>query len=171
MARHAHVLLQGDNQGQLELYARQWPLVRRVTHVCSANPPARVGLHIDSPGSWVEAICSQRARFAQQLSTINHLVAAIVPVCSWEGSIAPHSHASVAACGAGRAGLRSLWRLAWRSRGTHRAPGWPSEYLFVMHEPSASRTGRDVKFSLAMSSMPFLRGLRACGCSHSNRLA
>ena len=39
---------------------------------------------------------------------------------------------------------------------THRAPGWPSEYLFVMQLPSASMTGCDVKFSEAISSMPFL---------------
>jgi hypothetical protein len=31
-----------------------------------------------------------------------------------------------------------------------------SEYLLVMHEPRASMTGADVKFSDAMSSMPFL---------------
>ena len=31
-----------------------------------------------------------------------------------------------------------------------------SEYLFVMHDPRASMTGIDVKFSEAMSSMPVL---------------
>ena len=39
----------------------------------------------------------------------------------------------------------------------HLAPGCPSLYLFVRHEPSASITGAEVKFSLAISSMPFLR--------------
>ena len=39
----------------------------------------------------------------------------------------------------------------------HLAPGWPSLYLLVRHEPSASITGADVKFSLAISSMPFLQ--------------
>ncbi len=36
------------------------------------------------------------------------------------------------------------------------APHCTSEYLLVMQEPSASMTGADVKFSDAMSSMPFL---------------
>ena len=41
--------------------------------------------------------------------------------------------------------------------GAYLAPGCPSLYLLVRHEPSASITGADVKFSLAISSMPFLR--------------
>lgn len=41
--------------------------------------------------------------------------------------------------------------------------GWPSEYLFVRQEPSASITGRLVKFSLAISSMPRLQAGRGGG--------
>lgn len=35
-------------------------------------------------------------------------------------------------------------------------PGYPSQYLFCMHEPRASSTARLVKFSEAMSSKPLI---------------
>jgi hypothetical protein len=49
----------------------------------------------------------------------------------------------------------------------HLFPGNPSEYLLVRHEPTASITARDVKFSEAISSKPrncrrFSHSMMAC---------
>jgi hypothetical protein len=58
-------------------------------------------------------------------------------------------------------GLLEAGRQARQQRRT-----WPSLYLLVRHEPSTSITGREVKFSEAISSMPFLQAAsrRAATC-------
>ncbi|KAK8333046.1 hypothetical protein V6Z11_A10G180800 [Gossypium hirsutum] len=44
-------------------------------------------------------------------------------------------------------------------------PSSPSEYLFVTHDPTASITARDVKFSKAISSRPSICPFK----THNNR--
>ena len=62
--------------------------------------------------------------------------------------------AQAPACGDSCTGL---WNAAFLPPGMpHPAPTCPSLYLLVRQEPSTSITGRDVKFSLAMSSIPLL---------------
>ena len=39
---------------------------------------------------------------------------------------------------------------------SYRAPGYPSEYLLVMTEPTASMTEADTKFSEGISSRPYV---------------
>jgi len=142
--------------------------------------PAGVGLHVDAPMLRVQAVCRQGAVLAQVLHAVDDLVTAVVPgqqrdVCSTKNGRQARGHHTeqqkaynIEDCTSDDAAalhmqiLKAARHVKIDERhasavSAHLAPGWPSLYLLVRHEPSASITGAEVKFSLAISSMPFLQ--------------
>lgn len=105
----------------------------------------RQWLDIDTPLLSIQVECSQSPFLTKNFKLINILISTIVS--GIQNKIISHKQSKFKRGG----GSGWVWHHHNITPG-YLLPGSPSEYLFVRHEPTASITARDVKFSEAISS-------------------